>query len=525
MAGDRRPGWDAAIGIRPGEGGRLAGVAALFALLEAGRGLGEIGVETLVQGRFGPSGLPTVLPFLYMGLGRARAGGGAGLHGGAGPGGARDRCSWACSVLAAGAMVVGSGRAGRRIGRGAARAVAGRVGRRIAAHDRYWTRGRSDVRRPPGEAAVPAADRGRDRRGVRRARWRPARSAGLVGAENLVVLEAVALVVAVPLVAPTSCAASAAGAAGHGPRRVGRARTCARASTPSSARRCCGASRSPTSCWRSCMFSVQYPFNDQRRRPRSRPTPSGRRPWASCRRPSRPPRSSSRPSWPIGSTRGSGCRPGAVALAGRLPRRVRGLARPVLVPDRGGRPVRPAGHPARALERVVERVLQRRPGRSTGAGPRLQRRGPGPARARSCPASCCWPPAGSWPRTSLLARGGHGGRRRPSSPSASAAATGGACVAALRGGAGRARPRGWPGRRRACVRDPSVAPPWSAALRGARARGPRGRRDAARRGPSPCRSAARAACVDADARSRRPGPARRRCARWPGSAPCADAGG
>jgi HEAT repeat protein len=57
------------LGVRPDEGGRLAGVAALFALLEVGRGLGEIGVETLVQGRFGPTGLPTVLPFLYIGLG------------------------------------------------------------------------------------------------------------------------------------------------------------------------------------------------------------------------------------------------------------------------------------------------------------------------------------------------------------------------------------------------------------------------------------------------------------------------
>ena len=58
-----------AIGVRPDEGGRVAGVAALFALLEAGRGLGEFGVETLLQGRFGPTGLPTVLPFLYIGLG------------------------------------------------------------------------------------------------------------------------------------------------------------------------------------------------------------------------------------------------------------------------------------------------------------------------------------------------------------------------------------------------------------------------------------------------------------------------
>ncbi len=58
-----------ALGIRPGEAVRVLTVAALFALLEAGRAWGEVGVETLVQGRFGPTGLPTVLPWLYMALG------------------------------------------------------------------------------------------------------------------------------------------------------------------------------------------------------------------------------------------------------------------------------------------------------------------------------------------------------------------------------------------------------------------------------------------------------------------------
>ncbi len=57
------------IGVRSGEGPSTVRVATLFALLEAGRGFGEIGVETLVQGRYGPTGLPAVLPFLYMGLG------------------------------------------------------------------------------------------------------------------------------------------------------------------------------------------------------------------------------------------------------------------------------------------------------------------------------------------------------------------------------------------------------------------------------------------------------------------------
>src|SRR5262245_61052077 len=57
------------LGIRPQERGRVLAVAAMFGLLETGRALGEIGVETLVQGRFGPTGLPTVLPWLYMALG------------------------------------------------------------------------------------------------------------------------------------------------------------------------------------------------------------------------------------------------------------------------------------------------------------------------------------------------------------------------------------------------------------------------------------------------------------------------
>ena len=59
------------LGIRAGDGGPLLRVAALFALLEFGRGFGEIGVDTLVARQFGPTGLPAILPFLYMGLGAA----------------------------------------------------------------------------------------------------------------------------------------------------------------------------------------------------------------------------------------------------------------------------------------------------------------------------------------------------------------------------------------------------------------------------------------------------------------------
>lgn len=54
-----------AAGIRPGEGRVLGLVAALFTALEAGRGLGEVGVDTLVVSRFGAE----TLPYLFIGLG------------------------------------------------------------------------------------------------------------------------------------------------------------------------------------------------------------------------------------------------------------------------------------------------------------------------------------------------------------------------------------------------------------------------------------------------------------------------
>lgn len=57
------------LAIRPGEGPLAARVAAVFALLEVARGFGEVGVDTLLLGRFGPTGLPGVLPFLFMALG------------------------------------------------------------------------------------------------------------------------------------------------------------------------------------------------------------------------------------------------------------------------------------------------------------------------------------------------------------------------------------------------------------------------------------------------------------------------
>lgn len=58
-----------ALGVRTGEGRLAAHVALVFAVIEAGRGFGEVGVDTLILGRFGGDALPEVLPFLFMALG------------------------------------------------------------------------------------------------------------------------------------------------------------------------------------------------------------------------------------------------------------------------------------------------------------------------------------------------------------------------------------------------------------------------------------------------------------------------
>ena len=57
------------FGVRPGEGPLVSGVATLFALLEAARGFGEVGAESLLLARFGPEALPDTLPFLFIALG------------------------------------------------------------------------------------------------------------------------------------------------------------------------------------------------------------------------------------------------------------------------------------------------------------------------------------------------------------------------------------------------------------------------------------------------------------------------
>jgi HEAT repeat protein/ATP/ADP translocase len=53
------------VALRPGEGRIVALLAALFATVEAGRGLGEVSADTLFISRFGAESLP----YLYVGLG------------------------------------------------------------------------------------------------------------------------------------------------------------------------------------------------------------------------------------------------------------------------------------------------------------------------------------------------------------------------------------------------------------------------------------------------------------------------
>src|SRR5262245_1723136 len=64
-AGSSLTRWTRAIGVRPGEGSTVALIAVAFAALEAGRGFGEIGADTMVLSRFGAG----VLPYLFIGLG------------------------------------------------------------------------------------------------------------------------------------------------------------------------------------------------------------------------------------------------------------------------------------------------------------------------------------------------------------------------------------------------------------------------------------------------------------------------
>jgi Cyclic nucleotide-binding domain len=62
------------IGVRPGEGRIVGGVALFFAVVEAARGFGEVGAEAQLLARFGPAALPTTLPYLFIALGAVSLG-------------------------------------------------------------------------------------------------------------------------------------------------------------------------------------------------------------------------------------------------------------------------------------------------------------------------------------------------------------------------------------------------------------------------------------------------------------------
>jgi HEAT repeat protein len=99
----RMPSLTRAAGVRAGEGRILALVALLFGALEAGRGFGEVGMDTLVVSRFGTS----TLPYLYIGLGAtsllATLAYGAAL-------GRASRTPLLAGVLLTGAALLGGGR-------------------------------------------------------------------------------------------------------------------------------------------------------------------------------------------------------------------------------------------------------------------------------------------------------------------------------------------------------------------------------------------------------------------------------
>ena len=148
-----------AAGIRAGEARILALVALLFTALEAGRGFGEVGVDTLVVSRLGTA----TLPYLFIGLGAASLV--AALAYGAALG-RLPRTALLVGVLLAastllvlGRLIIGSG---TRFGR------AGNLARDLRrghhrGDDRMDGR-RFGVRRPPGQTALPAMHRRGHRR-------------------------------------------------------------------------------------------------------------------------------------------------------------------------------------------------------------------------------------------------------------------------------------------------------------------------------------------------------------------------
>ena len=235
------------------------------------------------------------------------------------------------------------------------------------------------------------------------------------GAESLVVLEAVALAdgpahrrrlvrtaIALDLLRRRRRRARDHSAQLHGRRHARRLR---RRRRP---RRCCDGSRSPTSCWRSCCSSVTYPFTIS----------------ASATFPDDAERATALGLLSAAVTATSFLV--SVLLANRVYARFGVSAGALVLPvvylaGFGSSGSSPFSFPTAAAVRFSQQVTQRglsnaswsafynvvpadRRAQVTG----LQRRRPGPGRARSWRACCCWPPAGCWPRADLLARGRDG---------------------------------------------------------------------------------------------------------------------
>ena len=360
-----------AIGVRPGEARTIALVALLFASLEAGRGFGEIGVDTLVVSRYGAGSLP----YLFIGLGTASFV--AALAYGAALG-RLPRIPLLAGLPIGAAVVLLVERLLMATDHPATVPLAwltvyavGTIGVTIA-----WTMAGSVFDARQAKRLFPLCT-GAAIAGSFVGTLLSGPVARAVGTPTLIVLEAILLIVVGALVVGVSRTTTVRVPTRRGDRSiVDDLRAGFDEVVRSPLMRLVAIAYVLLSI---LMFSVTYPFllaASETFRFRGRPgdlprAAVGGRDGHLVRRLDRAGQPGLRE-----VRRG---RRGAAAAA-RVPRRVRALAGDLLDRHRGDRPVHPAGHPARPVERRLERVLQRRPDRAAGPGPRLQRRRARPAR-------------------------------------------------------------------------------------------------------------------------------------------------
>ena len=356
-------------------------VAGVFASLEAGRGLGEVGVNTLVLSR-----LPAdALPYLFIGLGAISLV----IALAYGPALGRMRRARLFGLVLLGvAALLGIERVILATGSTAilpavwltvmaAGTVAGTIGWTVAASS-FDARQAKRLFPLCTAAAIIGYFVGSLASGP---------VAAVLGAESLIAAEAVLFVVAAVLIARV--ARPRRGQAGRlrRPERIGRRRAPGRvrlrpalpADAPRGRRLCpvLGAG---------VLGDVPVPARGQRGVPDRGRAGDGARGGDGdghgglARRVARRRQPLLRPV----RDRASGPRP-----ADRLPRRLRGLDRQLLVRDCRRVRVRPAGHPARPLERRLERLLQRGPGRRAGPRSSPSRTASRVRSGRPSPASCC----------------------------------------------------------------------------------------------------------------------------------------